>query len=58
MYNDYHAYRQPSLYPLVPRYIAAYIAVVRQACAQLPGPQRVFWEVFHNQAAGSAEIID
>mmetsp|Transcript_37722 Transcript_37722/g.99798 ORF Transcript_37722/g.99798 Transcript_37722/m.99798 type:complete len:1108 (+) Transcript_37722:22-3345(+) len=22
-----------------------------QACASLPGPQRVFWEVFHNQVA-------
>lgn len=22
-----------------------------QACAQFPGPQRVFWEVFHNQLA-------
>merc|ERR1719482_1586964 len=24
---------------------------IPQACAQLPGPQRVFWEVFHNQVA-------
>ncbi|CAE7209261.1 Xpo1 [Symbiodinium necroappetens] len=24
---------------------------INEACANLPGPQRVFWEVFHNQVA-------